>query len=150
MARPHKIPRHLHGVIRELDIEGLSSVQIQSWLAENHKLVVGDDAILRLLKRVRIVPPVDGEGLSDLIAVRSSLRADLRSGDWKQKHSAARLLVEIHTIIAAERREAEAKLDALDGARIPAKAYSVAASPDDFPDPQETQPNAPGSAEGAE
>ena len=149
MARPHKIPRHLHGAIREHDIAGLSAPQIQSWLADNHKIVVGDDAISRLLKRVRIVPPVDGDGLTDLIAVRSSLRADLHSGDWRQKHSAARLPAEIHTIITAERREAEARLAELDHAQAHTKTYTVDASPDSWPDPQEqeTQPNEPGDAQ---
>ncbi len=150
MARPHKIPRHLHGAIREADIAGLSAPQIQSWLAENHKIVVGDDAISRLLKRVRIVPPVDGDGLTDLIAVRSSLRADLQSGDWRQKHSAARLLVEIHTIIISERREAEARLAELDGTQSHTKTYTVDASPDTWPEPagtQETQPEPVGGAQ---
>jgi len=149
MARPHKIPRHLHGAIREHDIAGLSAPQIQSWLADNHKIVVGDDAISRLLKRVRIVPPVDGDGLTDLIAVRASLRADLHSGDWRQKHSAARLLVEIHQIVASERREAEARLAELDDA--PTKTYTVDANPDTWPDPPaetpETQPEPAGGAQ---
>lgn len=129
---------------------GRNSPQICAWLAETHKISVGEDAILRLLKRLRTVPPTDGEGLTDLIAVRAALRSDLVAGDWRQHHSAARLLTEIHQIITSERREAEAKLAELDGVNTPAKAYSVEASPDDFPDPPETHQEAPGSAEGAE
>lgn len=154
MARPPKIPRNLLGALRELDMEGRSSTQIQAWLYENHRISVNDDTILRYIHKVRVVPPVDAPGLTDLLAVRSSLRADLLSTDWRQKHSAARLLVEIHTIITAERREAEARLAELNTA--PTKTYTVDASPDTWPDPpadpeaQETQETQPEPAGGAQ
>ena len=153
MARPPKIPRNLLGALRELDMEGRSSTQIQAWLYENHRISVNDDTILRYIHKVRVVPPVDAPGLTDLLAVRSSLRADLLSTDWRQKHSAARLLVEIHSIITAERREAEARLAELDDAQSHTKTYTVDASPDTWPEPagtqetQETQPNEPGGAQ---
>lgn len=147
MARPPKIPRNLLGALRELDMEGRSSTQIQAWLFENHRISVTDDTILRYIHKVRVVPPVDAPGLTDLLAVRSSLRADLLSTDWRQKHSAARLLVEIHSLITAERREAEARLAELDEAQAHTKTYTVDASPDTWADPpstpaetQETQP----------
>ena len=85
MARPRKIPRNLLGALRELDMEGRSSTQIQAWLFENHRISVNDDTILRYIHKVRVVPPVDAPGLTDLLlAVRSSLRADLLSTDWRQ------------------------------------------------------------------
>lgn len=155
MARPHKIPRNLLGAIRELDMEGRTAPQICEWLLEHHKISVTDDTVLRILRRVRIVPPVDGDGLTDLIAVRASLRADLLAGDWRQKHSAARLLVEIHQIVSSERREAESRLAELDEAQAHTKTYTVDASPDTWPEPNEptdpetpeTQPDAPGAAQ---
>lgn len=153
MARPQKIPKTLHSSIRELDLEGRTINQIIEWLAESHRISVGEEAVRRLLKRVRIVPPVDAPGLTDLIAVRSSLRADLLSTDWRQKHSAARLLVEIHTIITAERREAEARLAELDDAQSHTKTYTVDASPDTWPEPAgtdgtpETNPEPAGGAQ---
>lgn len=158
MARPHKIPRHLHGALREMDMEGRTSTQIVEWLLDNYQISVTDDTVLRILRRVRVVPPVDGEGLTDLIAVRASLRADLLAGDWRQKHSAARLLVEIHQIVASERREAEARLAELDEAQAHTKTYTVDASPDTWADPAqpaeptdpetpETQPDAPGATQ---
>jgi len=149
MARPAKIPRNLHGALRELDLEGRTSTQIVEWLLDNYQICVTDETVLRVLRRLRVVPPVDGEGLTDLLAVRSSLRADLLARDWRQKHSAARLLVEIHQIVASERREAETRLAELDEAQTPTKTYTVDASPDTWPDPaetQETQPEAPGAA----
>lgn len=162
MARPHKIPRNLLGAIRELDLEGRTAPQICEWLTENHRIVVTDDTMLRTIHRVRVVPPVDGDGdgLIDLIAVRSSLRADLLARDWRQKHSAARLLVEIHQIVSSERREAEARLAELDEAQAHTKTYTVDASPDTWPEPMdpetteptdpetpETQPDAPGATQ---
>ena len=153
MARPAKIPRNLHGALRELDLEGRTSTQIVEWLLDNYQICVTDETVLRVLRRVRVVPPVDGEGLTDLLAVRSSLRADLLARDWRQKHSAARLLVEIHQIVASERREAEAKLAELDDAQAHTKTYTVDASPDTWPDPpadpeaQETQPEPAGGAQ---
>lgn len=160
MARPHKIPRNLLGAIRELDMEGRTAPQICEWLLEHHKISVTDDTVLRILRRVRVVPPIDGDGLTDLIAVRSSLRADLLASDWRQKHSAARLLVEIHQIVASERREAEARLAELDEAQAQTKTYTVDASPDTWPEPTdpetteptdpetpETQPDAPGATQ---
>ena len=153
MARPAKIPRNLHGALRELDLEGRTSTQIVEWLLDNYQISVTDDTVLRILRRVRVVPPVDGEGLTDLLAVRSSLRADLLARDWRQKHSAARLLVEIHQIVASERREAEAKLAEIDEAQAHTKTYTVDASPDTWPDPpadpeaQETQPEPAGGAQ---
>lgn len=149
MSRPHKIPRHLHGAIREADITGLSAPQIQTWLSENHKIVVGDDAISRLLKKLRTVPPTDGDGLTDLLAVRGALRADLVAGDWRQRHSAARLLVEIHQIVSSERREAELRLAELDEAQAQAhtKTYTVDASPDTWPEPTEPEPTEPNGPE---
>ena len=153
MARPHKIPRHLHGALREMDMEGRTSTQIVEWLLDNYQISVTDDTVLRILRRVRVVPPVDGEGLTDLLAVRSSLRADLLARDWRQKHSAARLLVEIHQIVASERREAEARLAELDDAQAHTKTYTVDASPDTWPEPagtQETQETQPEPAGGAQ
>jgi hypothetical protein len=153
MARPAKIPRNLHGALRELDLEGRTSTQIVEWLLDNYQICVTDETVLRVLRRVRVVPPVDGEGLTDLLAVRSSLRADLLARDWRQKHSAARLLVEIHQIVASERREAEAKLAEIDEAQAHTKTYTVDASPDTWPDPpadpeaQETQPEPAGGAQ---
>ena len=136
-----------------MDMEGRTSTQIVEWLLDNYQISVTDDTVLRILRRVRVVPPVDGEGLTDLLAVRSSLRADLLARDWRQKHSAARLLVEIHSIITAERREAEARLAELDDAQAHTKTYTVDASPDTWPDPpadpetQETQPEPAGGAQ---
>ena len=154
MARPAKIPRNLHGALRELDLEGRTSTQIVEWLLDNYQICVTDETVLRVLRRVRVVPPVDGEGLTDLLAVRSSLRADLLARDWRQKHSAARLLVEIHQIVASERREAEARLAELDDAQSHTKTYTVDASPDTWPDPpagtQETQETQPEPAGGAQ
>jgi len=150
MARPPKIPRNLLGALRELDMEGRSSTQIQAWLFENHRISVTDDTILRYIHKVRVVPPVDAPGLTDLLAVRSSLRADLLSTDWRQKHSAARLLVEIHTIITSERREAEARLAEIDEAQAHTKTYTVDASPDSWPEPAETPETQPEPARGAQ
>lgn len=149
MARPAKIPRNLHGALRELDLEGRTSTQIVEWLLDNYQISVTDETVLRVLRRVRVVPPVDGEGLTDLLAVRSSLRADLLARDWRQKHSAARLLVEIHQIVAAERREAEAKLAEIDEAQAHTKTYTVEASPETWPEPaeQETHPEPAGGAQ---
>ncbi len=136
-----------------MDMEGRTSTQIVEWLLDNYQISVTDDTVLRILRRVRVVPPVDGEGLTDLLAVRSSLRADLLARDWRQKHSAARLLVEIHQIVASERREAEAKLAEIDEAQAHTKTYTVDASPDTWPDPpadpeaQETQPEPAGGAQ---
>lgn len=136
-----------------MDMEGRTSTQIVEWLLDNYQISVTDDTVLRILRRVRVVPPVDGEGLTDLLAVRSSLRADLLARDWRQKHSAARLLVEIHQIVASERREAEARLAELDDAQSHTKTYTVDASPDTWPDPpadpetQETQPKPAGGAQ---
>lgn len=135
-----------------MDMEGRTSTQIVEWLLDNYQISVTDDTVLRILRRVRVVPPVDGEGLTDLLAVRSSLRADLLARDWRQKHSAARLLVEIHQIVASERREAEARLAELDDAQSHTKTYTVDASPDTWPDPQpaetpETQPEPAGGAQ---
>jgi hypothetical protein len=135
-----------------MDMEGRTSTQIVEWLLDNYQISVTDDTVLRILRRVRVVPPVDGEGLTDLLAVRSSLRADLLARDWRQKHSAARLLVEIHQIVASERREAEARLAELDDAQAHTKTYTVDASPDTWPDPQpaetpETQPEPAGGAQ---
>lgn len=140
-----------------MDMEGRTSTQIVEWLLDNYQISVTDDTVLRILRRVRVVPPVDGEGLTDLLAVRSSLRADLLARDWRQKHSAARLLVEIHQIVASERREAEAKLAELDDAQAHTKTYTVDANPDTWPDQQpepagtpETQETQPKPAGGAQ
>ncbi len=75
MARPAKIPRNLHGALRELDLEGRTSTQIVEWLLDNYQICVTDETVLRVLRRVRVVPPVDGEGPTDLLA-RSARRCE--------------------------------------------------------------------------
>lgn len=57
MARPVKIPAHLHARLAELDLCGWSSVQLQIWLAATYQLDAASETICKILQRVRITPP---------------------------------------------------------------------------------------------
>lgn len=152
MARPVKIPAHLHVRIAELDLCGWSSAQIQSWLATTYQIDAAIETISKVLRRVRITPPVDdaGGGLTDFIAARAALRADLLATDWRARQGAVARLVEI--------RRLELEIEERRAARVAStapttKTYTVDASPDSWPDPpadpeaQETQPEPAGGAQ---
>lgn len=151
MARPVKIPVHLHTRIAELDLCGWSSAQIQSWLATTYQIDAAVETISKVLRRVRITPPVDdtGGGLTDFIAARAALRADLLATDWRARQGAVARLVDIRRLeLEIEERRATrmAELNA-----APTKTYTVDASPDTWPDPPagtpETQPEPAGGAQ---
>ena len=153
MARPVKIPAHLHVRIAELDLCGWSSAQIQSWLATTYQIDAAIETICKVLRRVRITPPVDdaGGGLTDFIAARAALRADLLATDWRARQGAVARLVEIRRLELEIEERRSARLAELNTA--PTKTYTVDASPDTWPDPpadpeaQETQPEPAGGAQ---
>lgn len=153
MARPVKIPAHLHVRIAELDLCGWSSAQIQSWLATTYQIDAAIETISKVLRRVRITPPVDdaGGGLTDFIAARAALRADLLATDWRARQGAVARLVEIRRLELEIEERRSARLAELNTA--PTKTYTVDASPDTWPEPagtQETQETQPEPAGGAQ
>ena len=140
-GRPPAIPENLYGVIQGLDLQGRSKPQIQEWLeAQGYRVSV--DTVSRLLQKIRICPSADGSdgGLSDLVAARVALREDLISADWRRKHSAARLLLEIHGALleVIDRRSSRSE------DQTPQKAYTTLASPDAWPDPPKSSPDGAG------
>lgn len=157
MARPVKIPAHLHARLAELDLCGWSSVQIQSWLATTYQIDAAVETICKVLRRVRITPPVDDAsgGLTDFIAARAALRADLLATDWRARQGAVARLVEIRRLELEIEERRSARLAELNTA--PTKTYTVDANPDTWPDQQpepagtpetpETQPEPAGGAQ---
>ena len=144
MARPEKIPQSLYGALRELDVQGQTPSQIQSWLGDHYKLHVSTDLVLKILRRVRVSPPSeeDQTGLSDLLAVRAALRADLLAKDYRARQGAARLLVEIYQIVDGIRQRNADKTQTQ--AQAPQKAYTTLASPDAWPAPPKSPPDGAG------
>lgn len=156
MARPVKIPQNLHVRIAELDLCGWAPSQIQSWLAAHYNIDASVDTIAKVLRRVRITPPTDdtGGGLTDFIAARAALRADLLATDWRARQGAVARLIDLRRLELEIEERRSARLAELNTA--PTKTYTVDASPDTWPEPagtqetqetQETQPNEPGGAQ---
>ena len=144
MPRPAKIPRSLYGPVREMDIQGQTPAQIQDWLLTHYGITAALDTVLKTLHRIRVTPPSeeDQTGLSDLLAVRAALRADLLAKDYRARQGAARLLVEIYQIVDGIRQRNADKIQTQ--AQAPQKAYTTLASPDAWPDPPKSSPDGAG------
>lgn len=85
---------------------GATLAALRSWLQDEHGLRVGLMTVSRTLDRIRVAappaapePPIELEPATDadeLALLRKKMREESRNGpEWKQRHSAARLLLAV-------------------------------------------------------
>lgn len=107
------IPQSLWPELQQLDRQRVLIEDVVAWLETHHGIKVSRATVSRTLAKVRAaapppppvvlapaapdpVPPLDYATEEDeLVALRADIRRDLRSADWKQRHSAANLLCKL-------------------------------------------------------
>lgn len=129
MSRPvgpqPAIPHALWPELQRQDRERKTLPVIVEWLAREHGIRVSAATVSRTLTKIRaaapppapvVLAPADPDPSArldpateeeELKTIRAEIRKDLRSVEWKARHSAARLLLEVLAEHRARREEAQ-------------------------------------------
>ncbi len=115
-GRPAAIPERLWPEMRRRQLDGDTLQQLTLWLA-TQGIVVNIATVSRTMERIAAVAPNQARpALADIAAqlpeitdeeelstIRKNMRDEAYNGiDWKQRHSAARLLVDLHKLRRAK------------------------------------------------